>query len=82
LLKWLLSGCKKQREQRRELSARVIAEAWRRKGTAGRVYILTHCNAGWLAAVDWGTALAPVYRAHDDGIPIYVWVRQRAIWRA
>ncbi len=36
--------------------------------------MLTHCNAGWLAAVDWGTALAPAYRAHDDGIPIHVWV--------
>jgi methylthioribose-1-phosphate isomerase len=38
------------------------------------VNILTHCNAGWLAAVDWGTALAPVYRAHDDGVPVHVWV--------
>ena len=38
------------------------------------VQILTHCNAGWLATVDWGTALAPVYRAHDHGIPIHVWV--------
>jgi methylthioribose-1-phosphate isomerase len=36
--------------------------------------ILTHCNAGWLAAVDWGTALAPVYRAFDAGIPLHVWV--------
>ena len=39
-----------------------------------RVNILTHCNAGWLAAVDWGTALAPVYRAHDAGIDIHIWV--------
>src|SRR3954468_20135408 len=38
------------------------------------VQILTHCNAGWLATVDWGTALAPVYRAHDSGIPLHVWV--------
>jgi methylthioribose-1-phosphate isomerase len=36
--------------------------------------ILTHCNAGWLACVDWGTALAPVYMAFDAGIPIHVWV--------
>jgi methylthioribose-1-phosphate isomerase len=36
--------------------------------------VLTHCNAGWLATVDWGTALAPIYRAHDAGIPIEVWV--------
>ena len=36
--------------------------------------ILTHCNAGWLAAVDWGTALAPIYAAHDAGIAVHVWV--------
>ena len=36
--------------------------------------ILTHCNAGWLATVDWGTALAPVYAAFDAGIPLHVWV--------
>ena len=36
--------------------------------------ILTHCNAGWLATVDWGTALAPIYMAHDAGIPLHVWV--------
>jgi methylthioribose-1-phosphate isomerase len=38
------------------------------------VNILTHCNAGWLATVDYGTALAPVYLAHDSGIPVHVWV--------
>jgi len=57
-----------------EHGAGLIAEAWRRKGLAGRIDILTHCNAGWLATVDWGTALAPIYRAYDDGIPIHVWV--------
>ncbi|HSI95368.1 MAG: S-methyl-5-thioribose-1-phosphate isomerase [Methylophilaceae bacterium] len=36
--------------------------------------ILTHCNAGWLATVDWGTALAPIYAASDAGIPLHVWV--------
>ena len=36
--------------------------------------MLTHCNAGWLAAVDWGTATAPIYMAHDKGIPLHVWV--------
>lgn len=36
--------------------------------------ILTHCNAGWLACVDWGTALAPIYMAHDEGIKVHVWV--------
>jgi methylthioribose-1-phosphate isomerase len=38
------------------------------------VNILTHCNAGWLATVDYGTALAPIYLAHDEGIPLHVWV--------
>jgi methylthioribose-1-phosphate isomerase len=38
------------------------------------VNVLTHCNAGWLATVDYGTALAPIYKAHDAGIPIHVWV--------
>ena len=38
------------------------------------VRILTHCNAGWLATVDWGTALAPIYRAHEAGIAVEVWV--------
>ena len=38
------------------------------------VNILTHCNAGWLACVDWGTATAPIYLAHDAGIPVHVWV--------
>jgi methylthioribose-1-phosphate isomerase len=40
----------------------------------GRVNVLTHCNAGWLATVDVGTALAPIYLAHDQGIPVHVWV--------
>ena len=39
-----------------------------------RVNVLTHCNAGWLATVDWGTATAPIYRAHDKGYAIHVWV--------
>jgi methylthioribose-1-phosphate isomerase len=39
-----------------------------------RVNVLTHCNAGWLATVDWGTATAPIYLAHDRGIAIHVWV--------
>jgi methylthioribose-1-phosphate isomerase len=44
------------------------------RGKKGPVNILTHCNAGWLACVDWGTALAPIYLAHDKGIPLHVWV--------
>ena len=38
------------------------------------VQILTHCNAGWLATVDWGTALAPIYKAHAAGLSVHVWV--------
>jgi methylthioribose-1-phosphate isomerase len=55
------------------LHARGLIEAAfaRRKET---VQVLTHCNAGWLATVDWGTALAGVYAAHDAGIPVHVWV--------
>ncbi len=52
----------------------VIGDIWERKGKPDKVNILTHCNAGWLATVDWGTALAPVYKAHDAGIPVHVWV--------
>ena len=45
-----------------------------RKPPGAPVRILTHCNAGWLATVDWGTATAPIYLAHDAGIPLHVWV--------
>jgi methylthioribose-1-phosphate isomerase len=45
-----------------------------RKKPGERVNVLTHCNAGWLATVDWGTATAPIYMAHDRGWPIHVWV--------
>lgn len=44
------------------------------KSVGQPVNVLTHCNAGWLATVDWGTATAPIYQAHDAGIPIHVWV--------
>jgi methylthioribose-1-phosphate isomerase len=50
----------------------IKAHAEKKRGE--RVNILTHCNAGWLATVDWGTALAPIYRAYDEGIPVHVWV--------
>jgi methylthioribose-1-phosphate isomerase len=36
--------------------------------------IMTHCNAGWIACVDWGTAISPIYQAHDAGVPLQVWV--------
>jgi methylthioribose-1-phosphate isomerase len=48
--------------------------AYAKKAPGGRLNVLTHCNAGWLATVDWGTALAPIYRAHDEGLPVHVWV--------
>ena len=41
-----------------------------------RLNIMTHCNAGWLATVQWGTALAPIYKAHASGIPVHVWVSE------
>src|SRR4051812_35025914 len=52
----------------------LIEAAWERKGRRGRVNVLTHCNAGWLATVDWGTALSALYQAHDRGLPVHVWV--------
>ena len=45
-----------------------------RKKPGEAINILTHCNAGWLATVDWGTATAPIYLAHDRGLKIHVWV--------
>jgi methylthioribose-1-phosphate isomerase len=52
--------------------ATVIREIACRK--KGRVNLLTHCNAGWLCAVDWGTALAPIFKAHNNGVDLHVWV--------
>jgi methylthioribose-1-phosphate isomerase len=52
----------------------IIKEIAARKGPGAPVNILTHCNAGWLATVDWGTATSPIYHAHDAGIPLHVWV--------
>jgi methylthioribose-1-phosphate isomerase len=46
----------------------------RRRRPGDRLNILTHCNAGWLATVDWGTALAPVYKAQAAGVDLHVWV--------
>jgi methylthioribose-1-phosphate isomerase len=50
----------------------IRAAAQAKRGAA--VNILTHCNAGWLATVDWGTALAPIYAAHREGVALHVWV--------
>jgi len=49
-----------------------LIEAIAAKKSGGRVNVLTHCNAGWLATVDWGTATAPIYMAHDKGVPVHV----------
>jgi methylthioribose-1-phosphate isomerase len=54
--------------------ARLIAAIAAKKTSAQPVQVLTHCNAGWLATVDFGTALAPIYVAHDQGVPLHVWV--------
>src|SRR6202140_1210942 len=52
----------------------VIEAIAARKKPGERVNVLTHCNAGWLATVDWGTATAPIYLAHDRGHAVHVWV--------
>ena len=54
--------------------ANLIADIARTKTHGEPVRVLTHCNAGWLATVDRGTATAPIYEAHEQGIPIEVWV--------
>jgi len=51
----------------------LIAAIARKKPSRERVNVLTHCNAGWLATVDWGTATAPIYMAHDAGLAVHVW---------
>jgi methylthioribose-1-phosphate isomerase len=52
----------------------LISRIAERKGRGKVINILTHCNAGWLAFVDYGSATAPIYAAHDLGIPVHVWV--------
>ncbi len=52
----------------------VLERLARHKPPGATLNILTHCNAGWLACVDWGTALAPVYAAHEAGLPVHVYV--------
>jgi methylthioribose-1-phosphate isomerase len=57
-----------------EHGLQAILAAAGRKAAGEPVNVLTHCNAGWLACVDIGTATAPIYAAHDRGIPVHVWV--------
>ncbi|MGP1397081.1 MAG: S-methyl-5-thioribose-1-phosphate isomerase [Inquilinaceae bacterium] len=52
----------------------ILRRAAAAKPAGQPVNVLTHCNAGWLATVDWGTATAPLYMAHDEGLPVHVWV--------
>ena len=51
---------------------KIIEEIYNKK--KGTINILTHCNAGWLATINWGTATSPIYHAHKKGIPVHVWV--------
>ena len=51
---------------------KIIEEIYKKKKDT--VNILTHCNAGWLATINWGTATSPIYQAHKKGIPVHVWV--------
>jgi methylthioribose-1-phosphate isomerase len=52
----------------------IFREILSKKARGSKLNVLTHCNAGWLACVDWGTALAPIFMAHDSGLPVHVWV--------
>ncbi len=57
-----------------ENGAALIEDIAKKRSKGAPVNVLTHCNAGWLATVDWGTALAPIFKAHRAGIPVHVWV--------
>lgn len=59
-----------------DYGVRLIRDKWNETGQKRPVNIMTHCNAGWLATVDWGTATAPIYVAHEEGIPVHVWVNE------
>ena len=71
-----LEICEKEKENCRRIGnngLKLIKSIHKKKGE-GPVNILTHCNAGWLACIDYGTVTAPIYFAHDKGIPVHVWV--------
>ena len=57
-----------------EYGLALIEEHWIKSGKSRPVNVLTHCNAGWPATVDWGTATAPIYKAVRKGIPVHVYV--------
>jgi methylthioribose-1-phosphate isomerase len=71
-----LNICEKEKTNCRDIGKNgfKLIEAISKKRNREPINILTHCNAGWLACIDYGTAMAPVYLAHDAGIPVHVWV--------
>ena len=68
--------CEKEKENCRQIGIHglKLIESISKKKKGEPVNILTHCNAGWLACIDYGTVTAPIYFAHDKGIPVHVWV--------
>jgi len=75
-LKTATEICEKEKENCRQIGNHglKILESLYNNKKGEPVNILTHCNAGWLACIDYGTATAPIYLAHDSGIPVHVWV--------
>jgi methylthioribose-1-phosphate isomerase len=75
-LECALEICELEKENCRKIGEHglQLIEEIQGKKNGGPVNILTHCNAGWLACIDYGTATAPVYLAHQKGIPVHVWV--------
>jgi methylthioribose-1-phosphate isomerase len=71
-----LEICEKEKENCRQIGnyGFELIETISKKKNGETVNILTHCNAGWLACIDYGTATAPIYLAHEKGIPVHVWV--------
>ena len=68
--------CEMEKENCRQIGKHglKLIEAISKKKKGAPVNILTHCNAGWLACIDYGTVTAPIYLAHEKGIPVHVWV--------
>ena len=64
------------RQIAREKAGKFAAANPSRRTAGGLINVLTHCNAGWLAFVDHGSATAPIYAAHDSGLPVHVWVAE------
>ena len=71
-----LEICEIEKENCRQIGKHglKLIESLSEKKKGATVNILTHCNAGWLACIDFGTVTAPIYLAHDKGIPVHVWV--------